>query len=215
MEIIVEGISEKLVTPNQVTINLNFNYKNENYEELIKEAISEINDFIKEILNKYNLKNTDLKTTNFIIKKENKYNEKTNTYEFDTYSYNQSANITFMYDNTTLPNIINDISKLSNVPTYSVTFDIQDKEKYKRKLIQEAFEDAKEKAEVISLSANKTLKECIKTDFREVSDFYREALFNDNIMEARMLNLSKQIFENITPEDIKLTEKIYSIWIAE
>jgi len=34
-------------------------------------------------------------------------------------------------------------------------------------------------------------------------------------MEARMLNLSKQIFENITPEDIKLTEKIYSIWIAE
>lgn len=214
MEIITEGIAEILVTPDQVMINLNFNYKNKNYDKLLKEATSEINDFIKEILNKYNLKNTDLKTTNFVIKKENKYNEKTNTYEFDTYSYNQSTNITFMYSNTILPNIINDISKLSNAPSYSIIFDIKNKDKYRNKLIKKAFENAREKAEIISLSANKTLKDCIKTDFKEINDIYREKSFN-SIVEAKMLNLSNQIFENITPEDIKLTEKIYTIWIAE
>jgi len=146
MEIIVEGVSEKFITPNFVTLNINFNYKNENYEELIKEATSEINDFIKQILEKYEFKNTDLKTTNFVIKKENKYNEKTNTYEFCCYSYNQNTKITFLYNNLKLSNIINDLSKLSNVPTYSVNFDIQDKEKYRNELIQEAFENTKEKA---------------------------------------------------------------------
>jgi len=146
MEIIVEGVSEKFITPNFVTLNINFNYKNENYEELIKEATSEINDFIKKILEKYEFKNIDLKTTNFVIKKENKYNEKTNTYEFCCYSYNQNTKITFLYNNLKLSNIINDLSKLSNVPTYSVNFDIQDKEKYRNELIQEAFENTKEKA---------------------------------------------------------------------
>jgi len=214
MEIITEGIAEKLVPPDIVTINLNFNYKNKNYDELLKEAVLEINDFIKEILNKYNLKNTDLKTTNFVIKKENKYNEKTNTYEFDAYSYNQSASITFIYNYTILPNIINDISKLSNAPSYNIVFNIKNKEKYRNELIKEAFENAKEKAEIISLSANKTLKDCIKTDFKEINDIYRENIFN-SIMETKNLNLSNKIFENITPEDIKLTEKIYTIWIAE
>ena len=214
MEIITEGIAEKLVPPDIVTINLNFNYKNKNYDELLKEAVLEINDFIKEILNKYNLKNTDLKTTNFVIKKENKYNEKTNTYEFDAYSYNQSASITFIYNYTILPNIINDISKLSNAPSYNIVFDIKNKEKYRNELIKEAFENAKEKAEIISLSANKTIKDCIKTDFKEINDIYRENTFN-SVMETKMLNLSNKVFENITPEDIKLTEKIYTIWIAE
>lgn len=214
MEIITEGISEKFITPDIVTININFNYKNENLEELVNQATNEINDFINRILTKYNLKNTDLKTTNFSIKKENKYNEETKSYEFDKYSYNQNAKITFPYDNVVLPNIINDISKLSNI-TYNITFDIKNKEKYRNELIKEAFENAQEKALVISLSAQKSLKECIKTDFRELSNIYNEDYSSGNLIEAKLLNIQNQIFENITPEDIKLTEKIYTIWIAE
>lgn len=43
-------------------------------KRLVKEVTTEIDNFINNILIKYNFKDTNLKTTNFSAKKENKYN---------------------------------------------------------------------------------------------------------------------------------------------
>ena len=40
----------------------------------------------------------DMKTRNFVVKEDKKYNEMTRTYIFDGFSFNQSATLKFDYD---------------------------------------------------------------------------------------------------------------------
>lgn len=48
---------------------------------------------------------------------------------------------------------------------------------------------------------HKKVKKSIKNKFKELSSFYEDNLFNDNIIESKMLNIQNQIFENIILDD--------------
>ena len=213
MEIIVEGKDEKNVTPDEVTIYIEFKYKSQNYSNLITEATNEINDFVKEILIKNLFEKEDLKTISVQIKEEKKYMDETRTYEFDGYTYEQQSKLVFDYDSKKLSNIMQDIENISKPPKYTINFGLKNESEHKNELIKKAFENAKEKAEIISRAANKNLKECIKADFRPFSDFQRDTYYENNIVYER--NINEQISQNIVPQEIRLVEKIYCIWMCE
>ena len=98
---------------------------------------------------KYGFSENDIKTKSFIIKEEQKYNEETRSYDFDGYSYNQTVILKFDYELEKLTNMMKDISKLSNPPYYKIEFSLKDEEKVKKELISKAYNDAKEKANII------------------------------------------------------------------
>lgn len=215
MEIITTGIGEESYKPDQIILTLTFAFKDTLYDEVLENGTKSVLDFVNNILYKYGFSEEDIKTKSFIIKEEQKYNEETRSYDFDGYSYNQTVILKFDYELDKLTNMMKDISKLSNPPYYKIEFSLKDEEKVKKELISKAYNDAKEKANIIALASNKKLKDCIKVSFKPLDvDFLSLTSLDNSAMylkEASM-SLMNKIF---TPEDITLSETIYCLWISE
>lgn len=221
MEIIVEGVGNEYFTPNEVIINLQFITKENSYEEALEIGCINVQTFINELLipNGFNI--NDMKTRNFIIREETKYNEITKAYDFDGYSFNQSAKIKFDYDRTKLSIIMESISKLTNPPICRVNFGVKNEKECKRNILQKAYKDAEEQAYAIALASGKTLKYCAKVDFKPfTTNYISSSNFDGNIMYEKVVrgrnsSVAETITKIFTPEDIELSEKLYCLWIAE
>ena len=215
MEIITTGIGEESYKPDQIILTLTFAFNDTLYDEVLENGTKSVLDFVNNILYKYGFSEEDIKTKSFIIKEEQKYNEETRSYDFDGYSYNQTVILKFDYELEKLTNMMKDISRLSNPPYYKIEFSLKDEEKVKKELISKAYNDAKEKANIIALASNKILKDCIKVSFNPLDvDFLSLTSLDNSAMylkEASM-SLMNKIF---TPEDITLSETIYCLWISE
>ena len=113
------------------------------------------------------------------------------------------------------------------VASFFDNFSIKDKEAAKKEVMAEAYTKAKDKAEIIALAAGKTLKDCVKVDFRpfETAIQSRSSL-SDNDFSAMCLketsafgvqkSSAKDVIQTIfTPEDVEIRETLYCLWITE
>ena len=220
MEIIVEGKGSSVFTPNQVIINFDFVIKGETYEKVLDEGTRTVYDFIQVLIIPNGFSKEDLKTRNFVIREDRKYNEITRKYEFDGYSYNQSAVLKFDYNNDLLAHFLDSLSKLATPPKAYVNFGVKEEENCRRELLAKAYDDAKEQAMAIANAACKTLKDCIKVDFKPFTTSYisSSGFASDMMYEKTSIGRGgvAEVITNIfTPEDIELTENLYCIWITE
>lgn len=221
MEIIVEGVGTEYFTPNEVIINLQFITKENSYQEALEIGSRNVQSFVNNLLMPNGFNIDDMKTRNFVIREENKYNEITRTYDFDGYSFNQSAKIKFDYDRTKLSIMMESISKLTNPPICRVNFGIKNEKECKRNILAKAYKDAEEQAYAIALAAGKTLKHCAKVDFKPFTTSYlSSSSFDGDMMYEKSIGgsiggVAETITKIFTPEDIELSEKLYCLWIAE
>lgn len=116
------------------------------------------------------------------------------------------------------------VSKLSNPPTYTIAFNVKNEQESKNEAMAEAYINAKEKAEAIAKVAGKTLKECIKTDFRPFEERVQSNSSLGNIMfnnenpdfTMRARKSAQNAINNIfTPKDVEISETLYCLWLAE
>ncbi len=98
MEIIVQGKGVEYFVPDEVVLNINFNTKGLTYEEVLSEGTRNVQHFVNELLLKNGFQKEDMKTRNFVICEETKYNNITMNYDHDGYSFNQMAVLRFDYD---------------------------------------------------------------------------------------------------------------------
>ena len=218
MEIIVEGLGCKYFTPNQIILNFNFVTKGQSYEEVLKKGSSNVELFINGILLQSGFSKNDLKTRNFIIKEETKYNNETNKYEPNGFSYNQHALLKFDYNKDRLSELMENIATLTNPPTYQINFGLKDEKIAKKEVLKYAYQDAEEQAIIIADAAGKTLKRCIKVDFKPFDTTYISESNLDYSLttDAKTIRTVSEVISNtFTPEDIKVTENLYCLWIAE
>lgn len=222
MEIIVQGKGESLYTPNQVVFHLNFFVKASTYEDALTRGSNNVLDFIAHILLLNGFAKEDMKTNTFLIKKEQSYNQKKSTYDFVGYSYNQSATIIFEYDKIKLSKLMEEISKMDNPPFYNVEFTIKDLKECKKENLAKAYKDAEEQAEMIAQAAGKKLMNCVKTDFKPfTTDYISRGYDSDTIPSQtehcirKQASIAETINEVFTPEDVKVKEMLYCLWIAE
>jgi len=215
MEIITEGKSNDFFTPDTTIININFITKDKNYEEVIKLGSKNVLSFINNILNKIEFEKDDLKTKNFVIREETKYNEITRKYEFDGYSFNQNAILKFDYDKEKINKFISKISKIDNPPVYQINFGLKNENDCKKQLIKKAYNDAFEQAKIIAEASGKELKECVKIDFKpNETSYISQSNINSDFMYAKSMSIRDTgIITNIfTPEDIEINECLYCLW---
>ena len=218
MEIIVQGTGSDFFVPNEVILSITFYVCEEKYENALVTGTKMVENFVNEILIKNAFQKDDLKTRSFTIRKETKYNEKTKTYDFNGYSYNQYAMLKFDYDKDKLARLMYEISTLEHPPVYRIEFGVKDKKECQRSVLAKAYEDAEEQALAIANAAGKTLKQCAKIDFKPFSTNYiSNANLNSDIMFKGMQaqDRAKAISDTFTPEDIEVTETLYCLWIAE
>lgn len=220
MEIIVEGKGSSLFTPNEVIINFDFVTKGVSYEDVLEIGTRHVFDFIQTLIIGNGFKREDLKTRNFVIREDRKYNETTRKYDFDGYSYNQSAVLRFDYDKDLLARFMEALSKLANPPKSYVNFGVKNEHECRKNILAKAYDDAKNQAESIALAAGKQLRDCVKVDFKPFTTSYiSNSGFEGEMMYAKAAigrgNTAEVITNIFTPEDIELTEKLYCLWITD
>lgn len=218
MEIMVEGTGREYIVPDEVNMNFTFVTKGNSYEEVLKKGVENVEKFIETILKKYGFSTSNLKTKNFIIKEDTKYNEQTRNYDFDGYSYTQNTSLKFDYNKEKMAYLIDEIASLEYPPIYQICFGVKDKNIWRNKVIALAYQDAKKQAYAIALAAGKTLKDCVKTDFKPfyTGKYTSRSLFNEEIGYEKMVGSNANMITNIfTPEDIEITETLYCLWITE
>ena len=115
MEIIVQGKGTEFFTPNEVILNIGFNTKGQSYEEVLSEGVKNVQKFVNELLLQNGFTTEDMKTRNFVVREDQKYDEVTRTYLFDGFSFNQNATLKFDYNKERMAKIMEDLSKLDNV----------------------------------------------------------------------------------------------------
>lgn len=218
MEIIVEGRGIDYISPDQVIINFNFVSYGKNYNEVLEIGCKNVIYFINDVLVKNNFKDDDLKTRNFVIREETKYNEDTRKYDVDGYSFNQNAVLKFDYDKDKLSFIVDSISKLDEFVKYQINFGIKNEKKHKKKIVKIAYNDALEQAKAISLAAGVNLGECVKVSFEPFTNsFISDSKLNTEFVHAKCSNLEVNniLAKTFTPEDIELNCHLYCLWYAE
>ena len=218
MEIIVQGKGTEFFTPNEVILNIGFNTKGQSYEEVLSEGVKNVQKFVNELLLQNGFTTEDMKTRNFVVREDQKYDEVTRTYLFDGFSFNQNATLKFDYNKERMAKIMEDLSKLDNAPTCQINFGVKDAKECKRKVLSKAYKEAELQAQAIAEAAGKSLKQCVKVDFKPfTTDYVSQTTFDSDMMYAKSARLgaAPAIINTFTPEDIELSETLYCLWLAE
>lgn len=218
MEIMVHGIAESSYIPNEVLLRLRFCVEGQSYEEVFKKGTNRVLEFVNSVLLPQGFSKENMKTEQFLIQKENRYNEKTNMYEFVNYSYLQTATLEFDYEREQLAIIMEEIRKLSNPPLIHIDFTLKDIQACKRDMIDRAYQDAYNQAFTIAKAAGKTLKDCMKIDFQPNSAEYVVRGY-ENLPVTLKHGISRTFEETMntifTPQNITVSENLYCLWVAE
>lgn len=215
MEIIVKGTGEKYLTPDQIILNFNFYVKGNTYEEVLEVGTNNVYSFINEFLAKENFTKEDLKTRSFLIKEETRYDEVTRKYLKDGFSFNQNATLEFDYDKDKLSRMMSSLSTLSMYPKCQINFGVKDEKTVKRSVIDIAYNDAKEQALAIANAAGLELGECVKVDFKPFTTEYVSYSNMDSEMMMRTAKMGvapERVSTIFTPEDILISETLYTLW---
>lgn len=218
MEIIVQGKETEFFTPNEVILNIGFNTKGQSYEEVLSEGVKNVQKFVNELLLQNGFTTEDMKTRNFVVREDQKYDKVTRTYLFDGFSFNQNATLKFDYNKERMAKIMEDLSKLDNAPTCQINFGVKDAKECKRKVLSKAYKEAELQAQAIAEAAGKSLKQCVKVDFKPfTTDYVSQTTFDSDMMYAKSerLGAAPAIINTFTPEDIELSETLYCLWLAE
>lgn len=87
-----------------------------------------------------------------------------------------------------------------------------------KEILSKAFKDAELQAQAIAEAAGKTLKQCMKVDFKPFTTTYvsKSILGSDMVAcKSACTGAASSIVNTFTPEDIELSETLYCLWITE
>lgn len=232
MDIIVEGIGKKYYTPEEVEIRLEFYTMEDSYEKALERGTKDVEIFIDDVLVEMGFSKEELKTRSFKVYEETRYDyDKKKTISLG-YAYTQNGTMKFEYSIEKMAEFMDRVSKMKNPPKYYLSFNVKDVKQSKKEALAEAYNEAKAKAEAIACSAGKSLKECVKIDFRPFAEkVISNSSFNSNdlmldmmfeedsapVMSKKMrASKAQEAIQTIfTPEDIEISETLYCLWVTD
>lgn len=231
MNIIVEGNGCVEVVPNIINISLTFECLEKDYNQSLAKGTDSINLFVENVLPKLNFKKEEFVTSNLKIEHETERDYKTDKTIDLGYRYHQEANIKLTYSNDNIKIFMREVSKLTDMPKYDITFDIENKEELSSKCLKDAYDKAESKAQVIAVASGKELLECAKIDFKPIegiSLYYNNHAThireesNDLDIPAFLRKKEKpkefdfeKFTDSFSPKKIKIYETIYCQWTTK
>ena len=226
MEIVVEGTGIKEVLPDLVKIKIEFKFLEKTYDKSLEVGTKSVTEFIEKVLPKLELKKDDLKTTKFSIEHQIEEDYRTNKKTDLGYQFEQISNIEFDYNKDKINLFMSETLKMEQVPEYDINFDVKDVDVYKEEALKLAFNECEKKAKLIATASNLNLKQCQKTNFQPIENI-RFLDVSSSRIEGRgdleipsfLRKKEEKSFtgftDSFTPEKIKITQTIYTLWNAE
>ena len=231
MDIIVEGVGKKYYTPEEVEVRLDFYTMEGSYEKALERGTKDVEIFVDDVLEEMGFNKEELKTRSFRVFEETRYDyDKKKTISLG-YAYTQNGTMKFDYSIERMAEFMDRVSKMKNPPKYHLSFNVRDIKLSKKEALDEAYNEAKSKAEAIAFAAGKNLKDCVKIDFRPFEervisnsrigsqDMMLDMMFEEDSapMMSKKMRASKaqeSIQTIFTPEDIEISETLYCLWVT-
>ncbi len=210
----ITGIGHSSMSPNQIELKFRLYTLDKNYEKL-NELHSQKLEALISSLTTLNFKKEDIKTSSFNIQTKYKsirtlsgeYKE-----EFEGYYINQNLVLVFDYNMDLLDKILNNISSSKTNPKLSINFTIKEKEEFENKLLENAYTDARKKAEILAKASNQVISSIVSIDYSFGSiHLYSDTMYDDENMHYKEASKCS-IGSNITPLDIEKSENVTFIF---
>lgn len=210
----ITGIGHSSMSPNQIELKFRLCTLDKNYEKANSLHSQKLETLISS-LTTLNFKKEDIKTSSFNIQTKYKsirtlsgeYKE-----EFEGYYINQNLVLVFDYNMDLLDKILNNISSSKTNPKLSINFTIKEKEEFENKLLENAYTDARKKAEILAKASNQVISSIVSIDY----SFGSIHLYSDTMYDDENMNYKKtakcSIGSNITPLDIEKSENVTFIF---
>ncbi len=220
MDIVVSETSKISVKPNKVVIEFDFVKEDKSYDKVLELGVNSVNNFISTIMEHLKLNKELLKTRNFRIYQNKKYDyEKKEQIDLG-FVYSQHAKLELDYDMEIVAKLMESISKSENAPKYTINFGVKNDDEIKSQALKEAYKLCESKAKAIADAAGKNLKCCAKVSFKPFDESLTSfSQINDDVRmysKERSVRATSDVISDIfVPEDIVVCETLYCLWVAE
>lgn len=218
MDIYVSATGKKFYKPNQITLNFEFIYKDDDYNTALSAGVENVTKYVL-FLEKQGFKKEDIKTLSFRVTEGRIYNEVTRRNEKDGYLFSQRANLKFDYDMEKLSKLMEETSKQPNPPIYYINFNLKDNKTADEEILAIAYKEAEFQAQAIAKASGKQLKQCLKVSFEPFENVHVSPTMYERdgciAKSAAFGSTSEQIQQTFVPEDVLVSKKIYCLFLAE
>lgn len=211
----ITGKGKVSVKPDIIRLNMTMEESYKEYEVTLRQS-SETTKILKELFVSLGFKNDDLKTRSFDINtKYESYKAKDQSWKkrLIGYTYTLHMLIEFDADNKKLGEILYALAHSVITPEISIEYTVSDLEKHKDKLLKNAIEDSKHKAEVLANAADVKLGDIVSIDYSwgEIN-FVSEPIQNFAFASAEKTTGSPGYDIDIEADDIDVTDTVTVIW---
>lgn len=193
----ITGKGKVSVKPDIIRLNMTMEESYKEYEVTLRQS-SETTKILKELFVSLGFKNDDLKTRSFDINtKYESYKAKDQSWKkrLIGYTYTHHMLIEFDADNKKLGEILYALAHSVITPEISIEYTVSDPEKHKDKLLKNAIEDSKHKAEVLANAADVKLGDIVSIDFPGVKSALSQNLYR--ILPSQVLKKQQVVLDMI------------------
>jgi len=208
-EIIVKGIGKSSIAPDLIIIEMRLETIDIEYENTMNNA-SELIEMLRGAIISVGFDRNELKTTQFNVDtKYERYKIKDEWKEkFIGYSCLHNLKLELDFDMLKLGATINAISKCNVKPRFNIKFSIKDPTKVSEKLLYDAIENARFKANILSEAAGVKLGKIIRIDYNW-SELHMYSNIDMDMEDVECCAI------DITPDDINVKDSATIVWEIE
>ena len=215
----VVGEAEISAKPDTVVLDLSVSAHESDYERTAAAAAAaEQADRLYGAVKKAGFSDTDLKTTDFSVNTAYKnVRDEDGNYEsiFDGYRCGQRFSLEFPTDMARLSQTLSHIGSCGVDPEVRISFTVRDTDGLKERLLTECTANAEKKAGILCRGLGVTVGEAISVKCGgELPDFVSHTGFSvgDGVMP---LMAKARCAENMTPEDVKISESVSFVFAID
>jgi len=217
--ITVKGMGNVTAKPDLTIITMKLITENPDYAETMERATKDA-ESIRQALISIGYEREALKTTDFKIRTETEsyqeYRTKNWLERFKGYSCTHELKLKFDFDMKRLGETINAISACGSKPKFQIAFSVKDKDAVSAELLENAVNNAKDKAAVLAKAADVQLGTIKRIDYSwgELRLFSETQFDYNSDYDSKMICCEATPME-IEPEEFQVTDSITVIWTIE
>ena len=215
MNIDVKGYVEKNFKADTISLDYSFEETTKTYELALEKGTEKVKSYMDKLVS-LGIDREEIKTQTFNVRRG---------YEKKTFIYSQRFSVKFPFDIKKLEEIVDETAAGNYGVNYSINFTVKDTRKVQEELYKDAFANAKAQAQNIAKAAGMKLKTCLQASTDEIGmrNYYSRTSYAphadtyEHAARAKGKTFAKEssISEVFTPEDVVISQRIYTVWLAE
>jgi uncharacterized protein YggE len=210
--ITVKGIGKVSAKPDSIVLSMALSGKDTEYEKTMELAAKQL-DALRSAVVSADFERDALKTVNFGIEPcfENE-KDRSGNYKrrFTGYEFSYGLKLEFDFDMAKMAAVLSALAKCIAEPEFSVKFTVKDKDAVNTKLLKNAAENAKRKAEILCAASGVKLGNLITIDY----NWSELNLYSSTQYEMADCCLAEAPSASIDmePDDIDVSDTVTFVW---